>query len=533
MKKKRNKRKTLIRIRQALIVVAAVLFCVSVFSGYMTFFGGKPAPEAPAIPQTVPPTLSTEPVEALEETAEDSFESSEGTAAVAGPSGEAEADGPIGDLNDLTNVTTIEEKETTQPPPPIGNGSGGPIKLPGSLTGGGTVFTPCSDRPISEIVTFSSTSIDEALEIPGVATEETTETTSQPTMTETTVPATEEATVPTAEETTQPAAPTEQPTLPAPLPSPPQPDLDVFPWHVVFFSSLGLLALDLLAVLLLDRKILSMRKASHPLPVELTPRTILNEPIFGEPTPSTPTLTVGTLHKPGRRQYQQDSLGHSIVLDGTGILAVLADGMGGLQDGDKVSQQIVLRSMELGAKLKTNEANGALYRILNQVNEDVNRMLTPSGLYKCGSTVVAVLVQDKRFQWISVGDSRIYLYREGYVNRLNRDHDLFQEWMPEILEGKRLSEDCLADPNGRKLTSFIGMGKLKYVDGSIHATQILPGDRIILMSDGVYGEVPEEQMAAIFKENPDVNKAAAALDRRIRANQNPHQDNYSALILGF
>lgn len=301
------------------------------------------------------------------------------------------------------------------------------------------------------------------------------------------------------------------------------------PWGLIFWCSAGLLVLDLIGILLLSIKIKRIRKKKAPeMPQPVKPRTLLSTPI-----PSKRSLTIGTLHQPGRRQYQQDSLGHSIVLNGKGVLAVLADGMGGLKDGDKVSQQLVLRMLELGASLQENQANGALYQMLNQVNEEINQMLTPEGLYKCGSTIVSVLVQGKRFQWISVGDSRIYLYRAGYVNRLNRDHDLLQDWMPEILNGQRSLEASLADPNARKLTSFIGMGKLKYVDCSVRPIDILPGDRIILMSDGVYGEVSESQMAAIFSQYPDVRQAATALERQVRANQNPHQDNYTALILGF
>ena len=53
------------------------------------------------------------------------------------------------------------------------------------------------------------------------------------------------------------------------------------------------------------------------------------------------------------------------------------------------------------------------------------------------------------------------------------------------------------------------------------------------MSDGVYGQLPDEQMAEILRRFPDVRQAAAEMDRCVRATQNPHQDNYTALILGF
>ena len=108
-----------------------------------------------------------------------------------------------------------------------------------------------------------------------------------------------------------------------------------------------------------------------------------------------------------------------------------------------------------------------------------------------------------------------------------------QLWMPEILSGDRSYAAATQDPEGRKVTSFIGMGDLKYMDYSRQAIRLRPGDRLILVTDGVYGAVPPETMAAIFKANQNVSDAAQALDQAVRAAALPHQDNYTALILGF
>ena len=132
-----------------------------------------------------------------------------------------------------------------------------------------------------------------------------------------------------------------------------------------------------------------------------------------------------------------------------------------------------------------------------------------------------------------MGDSRIYLYREGYVNQLNQDHDQLQAWMPDILEGRVSMAEAIRHPDGRKLTSFIGMGQLKYVDGSVNSIALEPGDRILLVSDGIYGIVDENRMADILKRCPDIDQAAAVIEQVIRESNSPHQDNYTAIILGF
>lgn len=295
-------------------------------------------------------------------------------------------------------------------------------------------------------------------------------------------------------------------------------------WGTLFWISATLLAGDLIAILFLSYRMDSVAKSGT---------TAQKKPLLVSNRKRLQSASIGTVHQMGRRGYQQDSLGHSAVFGGNGILAVLADGMGGLSDGDKVSQKVVMEMLTLGQKLTSGRTNGVLKKMLAQVNENVNQALGTNGLYKSGSTMVAVLVQGTEFQWIAVGDSRIYLYRQGYVNQLNQDHDQLQVWMAEVLEGKRSIEDALHNPDGRKLTSFIGMGQLKYVDASLNAIGLEPGDRLVLMSDGVYNVIGEDRLAAILKQCPDVNRAASTIERLIEETQNPHQDNYTAMILGF
>lgn len=285
-------------------------------------------------------------------------------------------------------------------------------------------------------------------------------------------------------------------------------------WGWFFCLSLGLFAVDMMGIAAVSVRIGMERKKMV--------------------TPKKPQLIrVGKAHGVGARTYQQDSLGHTSILNGNGFFAVVADGMGGLSNSGQVSQQIVMEMITLSQQLEAGQTQDALRKILTQVNHDVNEMLGSEGIYKSGSTVVAVLVTDAQFQWISVGDSRIYLFREGYANQLNRDHDLLQLWMKDILSGNMSYEEALRNPDGRKLTSFIGMGELRFVDASISPIEILPGDRIVLMSDGVYNVLSEVQLAELLKKYPDVKEAAAAIDRIIRSARNPHQDNYSALILEF
>lgn len=312
------------------------------------------------------------------------------------------------------------------------------------------------------------------------------------------------------------------PDITVPPEKPEKPEKPVSLWLILTIVSDGLLILDLIAIAAVQKKLKKLRKG----PPDVIPTT---ERIPWHAVPP----EIGKVHGIGGRDYQQDSLGHTRILNGSGVLAIVADGMGGLSNGEQVSQQIVMDGLGYGAAMTGLSEGNPLLGMVGQINTGVNRMLGPERIYKCGSTLIAVLVAQDQFHWISVGDSRIYLYREGYVNQLNTDHDLFQQWMPEILAGTRSYAEAARNPDGRKLTSFIGMGELKYVDYSRQPIDLRQGDRLVLVTDGVYGTVPPEQLADILKANPEVSDAAKALERRIRDARMPHQDNYTALILGF
>lgn len=293
---------------------------------------------------------------------------------------------------------------------------------------------------------------------------------------------------------------------------------------IIFVILSTLLTVDLIAVLVVSILAVKLKKAITP---------VRKKGIRTERPDDIGKIAYGKAHNIGRRPSQQDSLGSTPVCQGQGILAVVADGMGGLSGGDQVSQRIVMEMLNRGTQLRTMQTDGVLLKMVKAINDCVNDMLGESGIYKSGSTLVSVLATKEYFQWISVGDSRIYLYRDGSLIQLNQEHTLLQEWMPDILDGKMTFEEALQNPDGVKLTSFIGMGKLKHVDCSLRNIRIVPGDRILLMSDGVFNTLAEKSMAEILKRTPDVQQVANIFEQKILAAQVPTQDNFTVIILGF
>lgn len=307
-------------------------------------------------------------------------------------------------------------------------------------------------------------------------------------------------------------------------------DQKAWPFIVFFVVSVAALVMDLTVLAMLLKNIRTKGKNSASAKVD----TILPTHIeVAMPQCLTPGITLGKSHGMGQREYQQDSFGQTPVLKDTGVLAVLADGMGGLSNGERVSQRIIMEALNFAVELQQEALPTALEEMVQRANQAVNNMLGPEGLNTSGSTVVSALIAGDTLWWVSIGDSRLYLYRNGCLNQLSRDHDLLQAWMPEILEGRRDLQEAMEHPDGRRLTSFIGMGKLRNIDRNHTGIPLKPGDRILLMSDGIYGTVSDSQMVQILRDSANVQDAASRIARQVRDAALPYQDNYTLVILGY
>ena len=241
-------------------------------------------------------------------------------------------------------------------------------------------------------------------------------------------------------------------------------------------------------------------------------------------------ITVGKLHAQGARENQQDSFAVSPpeMMQAHGILAVVADGMGGLSDGERVSQTAVCAMMD-GFAAASGSPDRILLDLLQKANSSVNRMLGPSGLNKSGSTVVAALIKDGLFYYISVGDSRIALLRDGCLYQLNRDHVYCNDLAVNAVNGSGSVQGAFNHPKAHGLTSFIGMGRLKYVDIPARPIALKPGDRFVLMSDGVYNALTADELADALRQPAE--ESADYLGNMIRQKNYSTQDNYTAVIL--
>lgn len=241
--------------------------------------------------------------------------------------------------------------------------------------------------------------------------------------------------------------------------------------------------------------------------------------------------SIGMVHHIGKRKEQQDTLG--VVPSSRGLLAVVSDGMGGLSDGDMVSQKAVFTMMKQLEHVRSDYRENPLYEMLGQANAMVNQMLGADQIYKSGATMLAVLIWGNSFQWVAVGDSRIYLYCGHRLVQVNREHiyklQLIERAVNREIDFASVERDSQKD----RLMSFLGMGDLKLIDGSLRPVELYSGDKLLLMSDGVFNTLPEKEILRILETTANAQEAAARMERAVLSAGNPRQDNFTCVILDF
>jgi type VI secretion system protein ImpM len=219
-----------------------------------------------------------------------------------------------------------------------------------------------------------------------------------------------------------------------------------------------------------------------------------------------------------RRKCNEDA-----ILDRpqAGIWAV-ADGMGGHQAGDVASLMIVeaLGELEFSGDLESAiKKTGAC---LKQVNDDLRDLAESRfGNQIVGSTVVALIADDKQFAYLWAGDSRLYRLRNKQLAQLTVDHCEDQEYPENNLMP---ADRPLKQTN--VITRAIGADDDLVLDCETVAVQ--PGDVYLLSSDGLDKEVSFQEIEAILNANNPEASVQALIDLAL---QRGARDNVSVVVV--
>lgn len=248
-------------------------------------------------------------------------------------------------------------------------------------------------------------------------------------------------------------------------------------------------------------------------------------------------LKFGNSQHIGSRKTQEDSFGYSNISNAEeiaqrGVFAVLADGMGGLSHGKQISDYVVTAMLNMFQKLDyALPIPMQLEKIIEQINNEVSNQFSEGGKSVAGSTVVAALFFKTKLYWVSVGDSRIYLLRDGFLYQMNEDHDYLNQLLGDCIRENIDLSDVLCDPQKDSLTSYIGNEKLPLIDANQKGFSLQKGDQIILCSDGVYNGITNAEMIECLKEDPQA--AAEKIIRNVVHRKISSQDNSTVMIINY
>ncbi len=242
-----------------------------------------------------------------------------------------------------------------------------------------------------------------------------------------------------------------------------------------------------------------------------------------------------TVHNIGARESQQDNYALSdyqdyLLTNTKGHLAVVADGMGGLANGSEMSGIVVSSLLEYFVNEPFRKSIPAeLLTMVYRANKEVLEYVRQIRGELSGSTVVVTDIIDNNLYFASVGDSRIYLIRGGMPIQLNREDVYRNELYQRVGAGELSYEGAESDPERKSLTSFMGVDPLEHVDYNMEPIALCEGDRVVLMTDGVFGTLTDAEICqAIWKTE---SSAAETLEFMVLAKEKSGQDNFTAVIL--
>ncbi len=242
---------------------------------------------------------------------------------------------------------------------------------------------------------------------------------------------------------------------------------------------------------------------------------------------------MANLQGQGKRDYQEDSFAFANALDVTlmkkhGLLAMVADGMGGMEGGKKASELTVktilgdFKEMDVNSDLGIQLAESARH-----ASNEVNAVIKGRG----GCTLVAGIFYDEMFNFVSVGDSYIFLLRNGELIQLNHEHNKKNEvYLDSIRDGVVDPRDGREHFEAAALTQFIGMDDMDEVDMTRMPIPLKDGDTLVLCSDGVGGVLKEDELISCLK-GKVAGDAVLAMDGLIKMRNLKYQDNYTALVI--
>ena len=246
-------------------------------------------------------------------------------------------------------------------------------------------------------------------------------------------------------------------------------------------------------------------------------------------------LELAVLSVLGDREEQQDYF-DSVMTD-IDCFACVCDGMGGHKGGRLASTTAVNTLInEFCASYPLTDVPSFLRDVANEADKNVLDLKGDNGEpINAGTTMVSVYIKNDEMYWASVGDSRLYLVRAGEIAQVTLDHN-YHEYLKEQLLNGQIDNEQFAkeDVRGEALINFLGIGGLQIIDHNDEPLKLFSGDRLIIMSDGLYKLVDDETILSLTDNFENISDALSGFEMKAQTmarKKNVRRDNMTVILI--
>lgn len=229
------------------------------------------------------------------------------------------------------------------------------------------------------------------------------------------------------------------------------------------------------------------------------------------------------------RQENQDNYCAQQLPGGT-AWGIVCDGMGGV-NGGRVASRIATDTMQQYfakelPKLQPGAEKAFLLRGFDIINRAVYDKATASPeMLGMGTTGVCAYVGDNGVAHIvHAGDSRAYLYHAGELTQITHDHSMVQQLVDS---GQITREQAALHPQKNLITRALGVSA--NIVPEYNRCEVVPGDLLLLCTDGLTNMVPDAELALLLQESAFFDAPGVLVDRALKGGG---QDNITVLLLG-
>jgi serine/threonine protein phosphatase PrpC len=241
-------------------------------------------------------------------------------------------------------------------------------------------------------------------------------------------------------------------------------------------------------------------------------------------------LEVAELTDVGRRRdSNEDSMTRLVpkdpkLMERKGAIFVVADGMGGHAAGEVASEIAVETIREEYYEAVSDEVTEILTQAIKQANQVIyDRAIEQTARAGMGTTCVAVVIRGAVAYIANVGDSRVYLIRDGQLRQVTNDHS----WVAEQVRAGMLTDEQARTHAHRNVITR-ALGTQPEVEADLFVEVLQDGDHLLLCSDGLSGPVSDEEINRIISSAPAQEAVRALI---AQANEQGGPDNITALLV--